>query len=93
MLVLVAPDERDGVAIRQIATRELGKQVAGRQGALLGRVCPVLQPHLLVEPRVVPTDEIAGGVDPGVPNGERPGRDDAVTQLQSAALEPSQCVA
>ena len=57
--------------------------------ALLGRVGPVLDAHLLAEQRVGPAADVAGGVDAGRAGGEGGVAHDAVAQLEPAALQPA----
>ena len=67
----------------------VGQQVAGGDRALLGGVRPVLDAHLLAEQRVRPAGHVAGRVHARRAGGQRGVADDAVAELQPAALQPA----
>ena len=89
---LVAPEERHRRVRRRRLACQLGQQVSAAACALLGRVGPVLDAHLLAgltEQRVDPAS-----ADRRRRRSRRPRRrvdvaDDAVAELEPAAVEPS----
>ena len=86
-VVLVGPEVGDGGVRQPVVLGE--DEVAGGRLPLLHGVGPVLDPHPLVEERVVPPGDVAGGDDVGDARPAVLVADDAVVEGEPRGVEPA----